>query len=336
MRACAVNWTLVAKTIAPIIVAMAHELKSSRPNPKAFISYSWDDDKHKAWVREFATRLRADGVNVTLDQWHLQPGERLTAFMEASIRENDYVLIVCTPYYADRSNRRIGGVGYEGDIMTAEVLTMGKHQKFIPLYRSGTTREAAMPSWLLGKWYVDLSGNPYQEHHYQDLLLTLHGTRPVAPPVVPRHVKSSTPVPSKQRYTWEPVRILGVIVDQVSTPRNDGSRGSALYRIPFQLSRSPSRMWCERFIAAWDHPSSFTLQHRPGIARVDGDQLVLNGTTIEEVENTHRRTLLLALDVANRQMADVEAEMSKQEDKKQRVQDEHNRKLRESAERLKF
>lgn len=95
-------------------------------------------------------------------------------------------------------------------------------------------------------------------------------------------------------------------------------------------------MWCERFIAAWDHPSSFTLQHRPGIARVDGDQLVLNGTTIEEVENTHRRTLLLALDVANRQMADVEAEMSKQEDKKQRVQDEHNRKLRESAERLKF
>jgi hypothetical protein len=316
---------------------MAYDLKSARPNPKAFVSYSWDDDKHKDWVRDFATRLRGDGVHVTLDQWDLQPGDQLTAFMEASIRENDYVLIVCTPHYKDRSNQRIGGVGYEGDIMTAEVLTMGKHQKFIPIHRSGSPRAAAMPSWLLGKWCIDLTASPYQEDQYRDLLVTLHGTRPVAPPVVPRQVKPPGPLQSTaQRFTWEPIRILGLIVDQVSTPPNDGSRGSALYRIPFQLSRSPSRMWCERFVQAWDHPSSFTLMHRPGIARVDGDQIVLNGTTVEEVENTHRHTLLLAMDVANRQMAEVEAEMSKQEDENQRLQDEHSRKLREAAERLKF
>jgi hypothetical protein len=50
-------------------------------------------------------------VNVTLDQWDLQPGDQLPAFMERSVRDNDYVIIVCTPTYADRSNRRRGGVG---------------------------------------------------------------------------------------------------------------------------------------------------------------------------------------------------------------------------------
>jgi hypothetical protein len=38
---------------------------------------------------------------------HLQPGDQLPAFMERAVRENDYVLIVCTPTYADRSNRRV-------------------------------------------------------------------------------------------------------------------------------------------------------------------------------------------------------------------------------------
>ena len=51
--------------------------------PKAFISYSWDDDAHKEWVKQLATRLRADGVDVTLDRWHAAPGDQIPAFMDA-------------------------------------------------------------------------------------------------------------------------------------------------------------------------------------------------------------------------------------------------------------
>src|SRR3712207_6273724 len=97
--------------------------------PRAFISYAWESTEHQAWVRDFATRLRADGINVTLDQWTLAPGDQLTHFMEQSVRENDYVLIICTPRYAERSNQRAGGVGYEGDIMTAELLNHQNQRK---------------------------------------------------------------------------------------------------------------------------------------------------------------------------------------------------------------
>ena len=38
-------------------------------NPTVFISYSHDNDAHKAWVLKLATDLRSHGVNAILDQW---------------------------------------------------------------------------------------------------------------------------------------------------------------------------------------------------------------------------------------------------------------------------
>ena len=142
--------------------------------PSAFLSYSWDDDEHREWVKQFATRLTADGVAVTLDRWHAAPGGQIPAFMERAVRENDFVITVCTPKFKEKSDRRGGGVGYEGDIMTAEVFTGTAREKFIPVLRRGSWRDAA-PSWLLGSYYIDLSADPYSEANYEDLLRTLHG-----------------------------------------------------------------------------------------------------------------------------------------------------------------
>ncbi len=63
-------------------------------SPTAFISYSWDDDEHKSWARVLAERLRADGVDATIDQWAAVPGDQLPALMERAIAGNDFVLIV--------------------------------------------------------------------------------------------------------------------------------------------------------------------------------------------------------------------------------------------------
>jgi hypothetical protein len=119
--------------------------------PKAFISYSWDDASHKTWVREFATRLRNDGIETILDQWHSAPGEQLPAFMEQAVRDNDFVLIVCTPKYRAKFDNRTAGVGYEGDIIQGEVFVKSNHRKFIPILRRGTWEEVA-PSALLGSY----------------------------------------------------------------------------------------------------------------------------------------------------------------------------------------
>jgi hypothetical protein len=151
-------------------------------SPTAMISYSWDNDAHKAWVRTLATQLRSDGVDVSLDQWDTHPGDQLPAFMESAVRENDFVLIVCTPNYRERSDNRSGGVGYEGNVMTSEVLNEGNERKFVPILR-GPDWSASAPTWLAGKIYIDLRGEPYSEKNYFDLLNTLLGRREGRPPL---------------------------------------------------------------------------------------------------------------------------------------------------------
>jgi hypothetical protein len=149
---------------------------------KVFISYSWDDDNHREWVRKFATRLREDGIETILDRWHVVPGEQIPEFMERAVRESDFVLCICTPKYKDKSDQRGGGVGYEGDVMTSEVFINRNQRKFIPILRKGEWRYSA-PSWFGGKYFIDLSSDPYSEKNYNDLLATLRGEREEAPPI---------------------------------------------------------------------------------------------------------------------------------------------------------
>lgn len=308
----------------------------------AFISYSWDGDDHKLWVRELATRLHSEGVTVKLDQWHLVPGDQLPQFMETAVRESDHVLVVCTRRYKERSDNRTGGVGYEGDIMSAEVMNTRNQRKFIPILRDAPWREAA-PSWLAGKYYVDLSANPYSETNFHDLTSTLLGTRPTVPPVLkmgrsaaaPSTIGAAPPASTDVR-AFEPIRITGVVLDEIGVPRNDGTRGSALYVVPFRLSRQPPRDWSDLFIDAWNSPSQFTSMHRPGIASIRADTVVLDGTTVEEVERHHRPTLLLAVNEANAKFAAIESQRAQAAAAERLRVQEHRKNASEAAQKLRF
>jgi hypothetical protein len=150
--------------------------------PKVFISYSWDSENHKKWVRDFAARLRGHGIDVILDQWEVVPGDQLPSFMEQSVMKSDFVLCICTPRYQEKTNNRTGGVVYEEDIITGELYRSQDQRKFIPILRTGNW-EASAPIWMGGKSYIDLQGDPYSEKKYTDLLRTLHNMREGAPPI---------------------------------------------------------------------------------------------------------------------------------------------------------
>lgn len=131
-------------------------------------------------MQNLAIRLRSDGVDAHIDQWTAIPGAHLPAYMESAVRDSSFVLVVCTPNYRMKADSRGGGVGYEGDIITGEVLTEGNHTKFIPILRQGTWKSAS-PSWMRGKIYIDLSGTHYSEEAYARLLDTLFGQLPQLP-----------------------------------------------------------------------------------------------------------------------------------------------------------
>ncbi len=325
---------------------MAEQNEAASP-PKTFISYSWDDESHKGWVRDFASRLRRDGVDATIDQWAVIPGDRLPLFMEQAVRENSYVLIVCTAKYKEKSDARRGGVGYEGDIMTAEAYAKGNHRKFIPVLRQGDWA-TAIPSWLGGKYSIDLRDEPFSEAQYQDLLATLHNIRDQPPPLGAAPKVKSPPVPIREgakkflptvedaNVAFEPIKIVGVLADEVGKPLNDGTQGSALYAVPFKLSRVPTHEWSDLFVRTWDRPPRWTTRHRPGIAAIQGDRIVLTRTTIEEVKNSHRETLVLVVETVNIEIRDRvrnRREARQQRDERER---KHQENIRRTADDIKF
>lgn len=145
-----------------------------------FISYSYDSNSHKLWVKNFATKLVENGVETMLDQWSLHPGDSLTSFMQDSISEADFVLIVCTKQYKEKSDSRIGGVGYEEAIISSDIFQRSNHRKYIPILRDLSFRKS-IPLALESKLFLDFSDSQLEQDSLTDLLLTLYGQRSEGP-----------------------------------------------------------------------------------------------------------------------------------------------------------
>src|ERR1019366_7575414 len=128
------------------------------PAPSVFISYSHDSAEHKAWVLKLAIDLRAAGIDATLDQWDLVPGQDVAAFMHNGIAKSDRVLLVCTETYVRKSEGGLGGVGYERLIVTAEVIEAIETKKFVPLIRANTL-PSKVPKHLGPRLYIDFSSD---------------------------------------------------------------------------------------------------------------------------------------------------------------------------------
>ena len=135
---------------------------------------------------------------------------------------------------------------------------------------------------------------------------------------------------------FEDIRITGIVTDKVTEPRNDGTAGSALYSVPLSLSQRPDQEWARLLVQNWDQPESSTTMHRPGIAKVVGNTIVLDGTTIDEVERYHRNTLQGAVEKANRQYRQLLQNQQDERGRKEAARQEHRSHVEDVASRIKF
>ena len=90
------------------------------------------------------------------------------------------------------------------------------------------------------------------------------------------------------------------------------------------------------FESTWDHPPQFSLMHRPGICSVRGDRVVLDGTTIDEIEVHHRKTLVLVINEVNRVIAAAEAQQRRRADEQRQRREEQRKNVEEASRRMQF
>lgn len=151
--------------------------------PKVFISYSHDSDDHKSWVKKLASDLRSRGVDASLDQWDLRPGQDVAAFMQNGVSKSDRVLMICSERYVEKAEKGSGGVGYERLIVTAEVVAAIDTIKFIPIMRE--CRLAKVPNFLGARYYLDFRNDTSYSHTLNELCRDLLDIPSDKPPLGP-------------------------------------------------------------------------------------------------------------------------------------------------------
>ena len=171
--------------------------------PSAFVSYSHDSPQHKTWVFRLASDLRAHGVDATLDQWDLTPGQDMAAFMERGVTGSTRVILVCTESYVRKAEAGSGGVGYERLIVTAELVQNIDTKKFIPVVR-GNPGPKKIPAFLGPRLYIDFSNDAEYAAKLEELLREVLGTPGVAKPPLGPNPFSGSPRPVTPARTAGP------------------------------------------------------------------------------------------------------------------------------------
>ena len=145
---------------------------------RCFITYSSsldsevevNSEEYIAWIAHLAVLLDRCGVDVYWDQQDVHLGMDLAKYVETSIRKSDFVLLICTPTFAQKVNNRKGVVGFENQIIAGEILEGSFSPKqVVPILRKGSRRES-IPSYVKGKVYIDFRDDKVFDEKFKDLL----------------------------------------------------------------------------------------------------------------------------------------------------------------------
>jgi hypothetical protein len=127
--------------------------KNSRK--KIFISYSWDSNNHKTWVKELANKLSVN-FEVSYDALFIRPGTNIIHKIETELLSADFVFLICTEGYKLKAEDRVGGVGFEYILIANELYNDQKNinGKYLPILRGSEIRNS-VPQFLKAFSYID-------------------------------------------------------------------------------------------------------------------------------------------------------------------------------------
>ncbi len=323
--------TKAAPAPVPALVAAPEPTSDA---PSAFISYAHED---KELAQALADALRSRGCRIWIDVERMRTGDSLIVRIAEAINSVDFLLAIVSEESVKSSwCKRELGIAFDAALKTDRV-------KVLPV-RLGPV---ALPPILLGLYSPRV--DPANVEAMADKLMAdMEGhrenqgggkpaaKRPTPPPSDRTDTLPSAPAKPPTVDADEPIRIIGIDEAGVTRPRNDGTRGSGLYKVPLRLNRTPSARWARIFPPVWDHPPQFTTMHRPGIASVSGDRIILDGTTLEEVERYHAATLRLVIPKVNAQVAAEDEAERVQRERAEAENHTHDDAVREAAKRITF
>ncbi len=152
-------------------------MEPSATAPKVFISYSWANSSHEDWVLNLATELRESGIKAILDKWDLKHGYDASVFMERMVTDESIqkVILVCEKTYAEKADKRVGGVGTETQIISPEIYANQKQEKFVAVVTERDEEgKPYLPTYYKSKVYIDFSDSSAYAESFEQLLRCIY------------------------------------------------------------------------------------------------------------------------------------------------------------------
>lgn len=144
-------------------------MNSKKAAPQVFISYSHDNEEHKDWVLQLATRLRSNWVDVILDRWNLSLWSDIASFMEKWLSDANRIICICSENYVNKANEGKGWSGYEKSIITGELVKDQNTNWVIPLIKNNDS-ENKVPRFLSSRMYISFQEPKMYDTKYEELL----------------------------------------------------------------------------------------------------------------------------------------------------------------------
>ena len=145
-----------------------------------FVSYSHDNDEHKAWVLELASKLRSNGVDIVFDQFETRLGSDLPLFMEQGLSKSNRVICICSEQYNEKANSGLSGVGYEKRIICSEIVKDSSTAWIVPIIRNNNST-SKLPMFLSSLKYISFEDDTKFSTNFYDLLRDLHDQKNLPP-----------------------------------------------------------------------------------------------------------------------------------------------------------
>ena len=146
-------------------------------HPKVYLAHASED---KALVRPLAAQLMANGVEVWLDEWEIEPGDSLRSKMEEGLLAMTHFVVVLTPTALTKP-----WVAMEIDV--GMVRKVGGESRFVPLLVGVEPTE--LPPFL--RTMLGVRIDPARSGDVKDLVDRLHGVSRKPPlGLAPRYVET--------------------------------------------------------------------------------------------------------------------------------------------------
>lgn len=233
---------------------MNDTLDNAKPK-KVFISYSWSSEKHREWVIDLAERLVSDGIDVVIDEWSLEDGHDIYAFMESMVNDPgiDRVIIISDAAYAAKANIRKGGVGTETQIISKEVFESVTQNKFIAVLKErDAENKALLPTYIGTRKYIDFSDPSIEDDGYESLIRNIHERPRRRKPTLgkaPSHIFVDDAVPLTCKHKTRRLKeVASTGRGSIASALDDFSDALTedLEALRMAYERAQSETWCER------------------------------------------------------------------------------------------